>query len=427
MFARQTRYLERHWGFREMVDRARDSRPYPDIPSSAIFLSVFGMHARRLGSLNRLEAELRLPARWEALIGKRKPSAEAVGYALARWDLAGLRMDLAEAGKMGKRKKVFRRLYPDSHWVAAIDGVETYRSRKRCCAECLTRTVKVGKEKKEVTEYYHREVALQMIGVTPVLILDAEPLVKGDTEVSAALRMIERFREICPRFIDVLSFDAFYLQAPFTNKVLDMGYGVVIVLKQETRDLYKDAQGLFEAREAQEKTSWVRGESGYEKIRWLRGETRLWDEKDLTSWSQLGRPVRVVRSLEQKVKRERIAGEWTEREVVEDWQWAVIFPDETEPPAELIRLWGHARWDQEERGFCELTMHWHLKHSYYHHPTARLALLLILFLAFFLTTVFFGRNLKPAIRKGKTRLHLAHLLADDMIRGGRASFWARPP
>ena len=409
-----------------MVDRARDSRQNPKIPSSAVFLSVFGMHARRLGSLNRLEAELRIPARWEPLVGKRKPSAEAVNHATARWDLAGLRWMLAEAGKMGKRKKVFRRLYPDSHWVAAIDGVETYRSRKRHCSKCLTCKVEVGKEKKEVTEYYHREVALQLIGVTPALTVDIEPLLPGDTEVSAALRLLERVRETLPRFIDVLSFDAFYLQAPFVKKVLDMGYGVVIVLKQETRDLYKDAQGLFEASEPQEKTSWVRGEAGYEKSRWLRGETQLFDEKDLTSWPQLGRPVRVVRSLEQKVKRERIAGKWTEREVVEDWQWAVIFPDETEPPAELIRSWGHARWDEEE-GFCELTMHWHLKHSYHHHPTARLALLLILFLAFFLTTVFFDRNLKPAMRKGKTRLHLAHLLADDMIRGGWESFWARPP
>lgn len=410
-----------------MVDRARDSRQDPDIPSSAIFLSVFGMDARRMGSLNRLEAELRIPARWEPLVGKRKPSAEAVGYALQRYDIGGLRWMLLRAGKLGKRKKAFRRLYPDSHWVAAIDGVETYRSRKRHCPQCLTRKVKVGKEKKEVTEYYHREVALQLVGVTPALILDAEPLLPGDTEVSAALRMIERVHESCPRFIDVLSFDAFYLQAPFVKKVLKMGYGLVIILKQETRDLYKDAQGLFESREPREKTSWVRGEAGFEKIRYLRGQTQLWDEKDLTSWPQLGRPVRVVRSLEQKVKRERIAGEWTEREVVEDWQWAVIFPDETEPPTELIRLWGHARWDQEERGFCELTMHWFLKHSYHHHPRARLALFLILFLAFFLTTVFFDRNLKPAIREGTTRLHLAHLLADDMIRGGFESFWARAP
>lgn len=408
-----------------MVDLASDGRQDADVPSSAIFLSLFGMNALRLGSLNGLEQQLHIPARWEPLVGERKPSADTVGYALDRWDLVRLRWMLAKAGKEAKRKKAFRRVFPDNHWVAAIDGVETYKSRKGHCDKCLRRNV--GTEKEPIIEFYHRYVVLQLVGVTPALPLDVEALEPGDTEVSAALRMLKRFHGSSPRFFDVLNLDGFYLQAPFVSEVLKMGYGLVIILKQETRDLYKDAQGLFEAREPQEKTSWVRGEPGYEKIRWLEGQTQLWDEKGLTSWPQLGRPVRAVRSLEQKTKRERVAGKWTEREVVEDWQWAVIFPDKTVPPAELIRLWGHARWDQETRGFGEMTEHWHLDHCYRHHPTAMLACLLILFLTFFLTTMFFDRNLKPQMRRGKTRLHLTQLLADDMIRGGFESFWAHPP
>jgi hypothetical protein len=56
-----------------------------------------------------------------------------------------------------------------------------------------------------------------------------------------------------------------------------------------------------------------------------------------------------------------------------------------------------------------------------------MACLLILFLAFVLTTIFFTRNLKPALREGRSRLHLAHLLQDDLARGGAASFWEQPP
>lgn len=52
---------------------------------------------------------------------------------------------------------------------------------------------------------------------------------------------------------------------------------------------------------------------------------------------------------------------------------------------------------------------------------------LILFLAFVLTTIFFARNLKPALREGRTRLHLAQLCHDDLVRGGLESFWAQPP
>jgi hypothetical protein len=56
-----------------------------------------------------------------------------------------------------------------------------------------------------------------------------------------------------------------------------------------------------------------------------------------------------------------------------------------------------------------------------------LAIRLILYLALFLTTLFFQRNLKPAIRAGKTRLHLAGLLVDDLVRGGWEASWARAP
>lgn len=420
MLARVARYLDQHWDFRDMVDHVHDTRKAPRIPASAIFLSVFGMHALRLGSFNEMEQQLKIPARWEPWVGKLKPSADTLGYALERSDLTPFRVMLAEAGKKAKRKKVFRRIYPDSYWVAAIDGVETYSSRKRCCPGCLTRqiTVKAGEEKNKVTEYYHREVVLQMIGVTPALPLDAEALVPGDTEVSAALRLLERVRKTQPRFIDVLSFDAFYLQAPFVKKVLDMNYGVVIVLKQEERDLYKDAQGLFQVTMPEEEAIRAQG---------LSGTVKIWDVDGLTSWSQLGRSVRVVRELKKRPKRERIAGEWVEREVEEDWRSVVIFPDAQHPPHEKVRQWAHSRWDEECRGFGELTQRWHLNHSYRHHPVARMACLLILFLAFFLTTVFFDRNLKPALRKGKTRLHLARLLADDLILGGCESFWARAP
>jgi hypothetical protein len=414
LLSRFTRYLEGHWDFRDMLEHIRDSRKTPDIPSATVFLSVFGMHTLRLGSINELESQLNMPARWDPWvgIGKRKPSADTIGYSLDRYDLAGPRQILAEVGKAAKRKKVFRRLYCDLHWVAALDGVETHKSRKRCCDRCCTRELKIGDE--IVTEYYHREVVMQLVGVTPALNLDVEPVLPGETEVAAALRLPARIHRALPRFIDVLTMDAFYLQAPFVSQALEFGYGLVIVLKNEERDLYQDADGLFQAAPA-------------ETIARADGQVQLWDVNGLTSWPQLGRKVRVVRALEDTLERERVAQKWTYRQIVRDWRWAVIFPDGKKPPPELVRLWGHARWDEETRGFGELTQHWHLNHCYRHHPTAIVACRLILFLAFFLTTVFFDRNLKPAVRLGKSRIHLTLLLADDLAKGARQSFWAQPP
>lgn len=415
MLARLARYLERHWEFREHLADLRDTRQRSQIPTSAVVLSVFGMHALRLGSFNELEANLRIPGRWEPWVGSRKPSADTLGYSLARLDLAGPRGMLAAVGRDMKRNKVFRRLYPDHYWVAAIDGVETGKSRKRCCDQCCTRLIKVAGE--NVTEYYHREVVIQMVGVVPALPLDAEPILKGETEVAAALRMLKRVKAALPRFIDVLTLDAFYLQAPFVREVLELGYGVVIVLKQEERDLYKDADGLFQMTMPEPA-----------ECLGIDGPVKVWDVRGVTSWSQLGRPVRVVREVRRHTKRERIARKWVEREVEDDWRSVVIMPNPAEqPPADGVRRWAHSRWDEETRGFGELTKHWHLDHSYHHHPTARLACLLLLFLAFVLTTIFFTRNLKPAVREGKSRLHLARLLGDDLVRGGVESFWGQPP
>jgi len=416
MLGRFAGYLERRWDFAEMLESIRDSRHNPEVPSSAVFLSVFGMHALRLGSFNALEQQFRIPQRWDPWVGALKPSADTLGYALERYDPDPIRRMLTRIGQQAKRKKALRRLYPDAYWVGALDGVETLKSRKRHCLTCCTREIEVGGQ--TVTEYYHRDVVLQLVGVLPAFPLDQEAVLPGETETAAGLRLLERFHQRVPRFLDVLTLDAFYLQAPFVNRALELGYGLVIVLKQENRDLYQDAEGLFQITLPQEQAQRVQGVDSMAKV---------WDVRDLTSWPQLGRPVRVVRELKTFPRRERIAGQWVERQVEQDWRMVVIFPDAQQPQADSVRRWAHARWDEETRGFGELTQHWHLDHSYRHHPTARLACLLILFLAFVLTTIFFTRNLKPEARKGKSRLHLAGLLNDDLVRGGVESFWAQPP
>lgn len=415
MLARFARYLEGTWDFDQHLARIRDMRWYAQIPTPSIFLSALGMYALRLPSFNELEQQLKIPGRWESWVGPRKPSADALGYSLERFDLEALRGVLCEVAHAFKRKKSLRRLYADLYWVAAVDGIEIYKSRKRCCPECCQR--QIGTEQEPRIEYYHRYVVLQLVGVVPALLLEIEPLRPADTEVTAGLRLLERVKQRYPRFIDVLSLDAFYLQAPFVRKVLELGYHVVIVLKQENRELYQDAEGLFKLMPSES-----------EHIIGLQKTTQRWDLEGLTSWSQMGQPVRVVRSLETKTVRERIAHQWTERQRIEDWRWVVVCPPgKANPPADRVVQWGHARWDEETRGFGELTQHWNLNHCYHHHPQAMLAGLLILFLAFCLTTVFFDRNLKPALRKGRTRLSLARLLADDLVRCGLTSSWARAP
>lgn len=371
------------------------------------------MHATRLGSHHALGQELKIPNRWEPWVGPIKPSIRTCERSLEGCDLQGQREIIALVAQEGKRKKVFDRLYDDSHWVAALDGQEPYCSFKRCCPECLKREIKVGDEIK--TQYYHRYVVLQLVGVTPVLELDIEPLLPGDTEASAGLRLLERFTKRCPRFLDAVTMDAFYLQAPFVLEALKFGVTLVIVLKQENRELYRDADGL-------RKITPSYTLHATDKI------SEVWELEGLTSWESLKLPVRVVASLEKQTKRERIAKERKERVEERDWQWAVIAPNGAAKISnELVIRWGHARWDEETRGFGELTRYWNLDHNFHHHPNAMLANFMILFLAFFLTTVFFDRNLKPPMREGRTRLHLSQLFMDDLVLQQLECFWAQPP
>ena len=371
------------------------------------------MHALRLGSHNALGQQLKMPERWEPWVGNRKPSVRTIERSTESMDIAGQRDMLATIARAAKRKKVFRRLYPDVHWVGALDGQEPYCSFKRCCPQCLRRELTIND--RPVIQYYHRYVVLQLVGVVPALPLDIEALMPGDTEATAGLRLLQRFTRSNPRFLDVVTLDAFYLQAPFVLDVLELGLTAQIILKQENRELYQDAQGLYAI-------------TPFETIHGIGKEIRLWDIEGLNSWKSLGRPVRVIRSLERETVIERVAGKTMMRVEERDWQWAIIAPEGAEKVApEIGRRWGHARWDEETRGFGELTQHWNLDHNYHHHPTAMLVNLMTLFLAFFLTTIFFDRNLKPPQREGRTRLHLSGLFMDDLVLQPYESFWGHPP
>ncbi len=416
VLGRLTRYLERRWDFSEIVTTMADRRPRAQIPARRIFLSVFGMFAMRLRSFNALEQNLRVPHRWERWTGGgRLPSADTLGYSLARFDLEPLRQALAQVAHRAKRNKSLHRTRADSqnpYWIGALDGHELGASFKRCCDDCLTRDIEV--EGKKQVQYYHRVVVLQLVNRTPALILDVEPVLPKEDEVAAATRIVRRLRQRYPRFLDMLTADALYLRAPFTLAVLEEGLEMVTVLKQENRDLYQDVEGLMKITPAS-----VGACLGKKKV-------EMWDFEHLTSWPQMGRPVRAVCSREEVTRRVRRARQWKEETIVSDWRWMATVPS-TSAPTEWIFEAGHARWDIENRGFNEMGTHWAMDHCFHHDPNAILALLLILGLAFGLTTLFFDRNLKQAFRKGKTRLFLASQLMDDLIRGTPCELWGSSP
>jgi hypothetical protein len=379
-----------------------DRRQQPRIPISLVVKSIAVLFWTRRGSLNALElaAHSSFFRRW---LGRPVCSADSVGRVTALIDAQGLRSGLHHIYDRLKRNKAL----PDQCGlaVAVLDGHESHASYRRHCSGCLERTLRSGTT--ERTQYYHRQVTLMLLpaarpGCDPVrLLLDLEPQKAGEDEVATALRLLTRVLGAFPRGFDLLLADALYSTAPVFNFLLAHGKHVLTVLKDDRRNLYQDAAALFAA------VPPVEGDFRSRKCLW-------WDFAGLLSWPQVNAPVRVVRSQETRTVRRQLDGK--DETLTSDWIWVTTLPKQSVPTARAVAL-GHQRWDIENHGFNELVNGWHADHIYKHDSNAIECFLLMAFLACNIFQAFFALNLKPQIRKGRTRAFWSSLMAADMLTG----------
>lgn len=411
MLARFTAYLVKLFDFSTSIEELDDRRPFAQVPTRNIWRSVFAMFVLRLGSLNALEQELRRPGRLARFVGKRRPSADTIGYCLKRFDVDSVRAMLSKANRRAWRCKAIHFRNGENQRVVSIDGHESWSSEHRCCEKCLQRDVEIqGPEgKRTVVQYYHRVVVAQWVGVTPPGIIDLELIEPGEGEVVAARRLVQRILKAHPRLIDVIVADAIYLEAPFFKLVMDAGMHLIVTMRQEARDLFQDASQL---RRSVRPQVFTQG----------RTKCQLWDLPGLTTFTTLGRPVRVVWAVEVGERTERRGNKKIEVTDEKTWIWVTDMPPE-KTSARRIWRWGHDRWDIENRCFNELSTLWGMDHCYVHEPTAIIVLLLTLAMAFLLTYLFYERNLKPECRAGMTRTAMAARVREDLALPGDGSFW----
>ena len=269
----------------------------------------------------------------------------------------------------------------------------------------MERTLRTGQT--ERTQYYHRQVTLLLLpgarpGCDPVrFLLDHEPQRAGEDEVATALRLLERVLGSYPRGFDLVLADALYSTAPLFNFLLARGKHVLTVLKDDRRNLYQDASALFAAFPPTE------GNFRSRKCLW-------WDFPGLLSWPQVNAPVRVIRSQETRTVRRQLDGKDETR--TSDWIWVTTLPEQSVSTGRAVAF-GHQRWDIENHGFNELVNGWHADHIYKHDPNAIECFLLMAFLACNIFQAFFALNLKPQIRKGRTRAFWSTLMAAEILDG----------
>mgnify|MGYP001032173973 CR=1 FL=1 len=398
------------FGLCEQVDRLRDRRRRPQIPTSSVWLAVFALFALRFRSFNAFEQELRRPRVWEAWVGLRKPSADTMGRVLAKLDLDDLRGVLLDVHRRMWRSKALARCGGGRMRVVAVDGHELFASRTRHCPRCLKRELSTANG--PVTEYYHRVVAASWVDVSVPVMLDVEPINPGEGEVVTARRLLDRVLASYGRLIDVITGDAIYLEAPFCRQMQEAEKYFVVVMKQEARELFADANGLRSV-----VTPMVLTNGGL--------TSHVWDFEGLTSFSTLGTPVRVVWSEDEHTRRTSVGGRKVNAADTHRWVWVTNLPRDVASAATVSR-WGHHRWDIENCGFNEPAALWSMDHCFIHHPTAIVALLLTLALALATTYLFYQRNLKPEARRHLTRLALAGRFREDIVSYRGVSLWPAP-
>lgn len=124
MMGRFCRYIEKVFRLGRLIGGVSDGRVKPQICTPAIWTSTFFMSATRLGSLNAMESELRIPKRLDGLVGVRKPSADTVGRVYSLMDPACQRQMLRQILHRLGRNKVLQNSWPIR--FAAVDGHEFF-------------------------------------------------------------------------------------------------------------------------------------------------------------------------------------------------------------------------------------------------------------------------------------------------------------
>ncbi len=128
MFRRFLDYTDKVFGFSKALSEITDTRSASRISTQSVLWSSFIMHLTRLGSLNALDVELRLPKRIESLIGKDKPSVDTIGRVFTKISSTDLRRLHWSNCYQFKRNKVLDTDLPLK--AIGIDGHEFFSHQK---------------------------------------------------------------------------------------------------------------------------------------------------------------------------------------------------------------------------------------------------------------------------------------------------------
>ena len=384
-------YLDKVFGFSDLVTALPEGREFPQHPWKKVFDAVFLGAAMQIPSLLQIEAACR-----QGALAKRigPISDDTLGYALQRQSPEPVFALSCEIARRLKRNGVLRSDWSRGLVVAAVDGIEICSSFVRCCDACMEREIehKVNGEMRTDIQYYHRIVVVAVVSTPFPIPLGLRFQKNGEGEVGCALALLQDLdHQLGRRFLDVLVGDALYMQAPFVNEVERLGLVWAFTLKENQPDLLREAE-----RFTQQSPTGVHTEPERE-IRY--------GHLPEVDWPVADRLVRVVKTVRiEQLRRVTV----TEKDGHRIKSKTAVTQESTNFYATNFELgsvsplflhqFSRSRWRIDTEVFQTITTNCHLKHPAVHQTTALVVLTMIRFLAYTLSLVFYHRQVRSHAR-----------------------------
>jgi Transposase DDE domain len=384
-------YLDKVFGFSDLVSALREGRQFPQHPWKKVFDAVFLGAAMQIPSLLQIEAECH-----DGALAKRigPISDDTIGYALERQSPEPVFALSCEIARRLKRNGVLRSDWSRGLVVAAVDGIEICSSFARCCDACMEREIqhKVNGELRTDIQYYHRIVVVALVSTSFPIPLGVRFQKNGEGEVACALALLQDLDDqLGRRFLDVLVGDALYLQAPFVKEVERLGLVWAFTLKENQPELLREAERFIN-----QAPTGVYSQPDRQVQYWHLPQV---------DWPVADRLVRVVKTVRienrRRVTVNEKAGHRTKSKTAVTQEstnfYATNFELGSISPL-FIHQFSRSRWRIDTEVFQTITTDCHLKHPAVHQTTALVVLTMIRFLAYTLSLVFYQRQVRSHAR-----------------------------
>jgi hypothetical protein len=314
-------------------------------------------------------------------------SNDTLNYFVERLDPTVTRGALIDVVRQAKRDKAFQ----DSGFIGlALDGTGAGRSQQSHCEWC--RPVRDAQHK--VVGYHHKLVAISVVGTGLTLPFDVEPYGPGESELTAAGRLLARvIGSLGARFADYVVVDGEYAGAPFLHAVNQLGLQVVARLKGNLPQLRAAVKQRFHA---QPPTHVAR--DGQDRV-------EIWDAADFDPWDTLHwETVRVIRYCQHKPNGMVVEAEWL-----------------TDFPSDQVGSWAlyhmaKSRWEIENQAFNDAKNRYGLEHICHHEKNSVLLNYLITLLALTIERLYRIRYLHRGKHAPRSAEQLCRLLWASLSR-----------